>query len=61
MYETLYVSSPTLVDAFRGTLSRQVCDDRLGAWATRVVADSKMTISVRGREHIARHAIASGL
>jgi len=52
VYETLYVSAPTVVDAFRGGVTRQLCDDRLEAWATRVVANSEMMISVHGREHI---------
>ncbi len=52
VYETLYVSAPTVVDAFRGTVTRQVCDDRLEAWASRVVANSEMMISVHGRENI---------
>lgn len=52
MYETLYVSAPTVVDAVRGQVSRQVCDDRLEAWASRVVANSEMMISVHGRENI---------
>jgi 1-acyl-sn-glycerol-3-phosphate acyltransferase len=52
VYETLYVSAPTVVDAFRGTITRQVCDDRLEAWASRVVANSEMMISVHGRENL---------
>ena len=52
VYETLYVSAPTVVDAFRGTVSRQVCDDRLESWASRIVANSEMMISVHGRENI---------
>ncbi len=52
VYETLYVSAPTVVDAFRGTVSRQVCDERLESWASRVVANSEMMISVHGRENI---------
>jgi 1-acyl-sn-glycerol-3-phosphate acyltransferase len=52
VYETLYVSAPTVVDAVRGTISRQTCDERLEGWASRVVANSEMMISVHGREHI---------
>ncbi len=52
VYETLYVSAPTVVDALRGTVTRQVCDERLESWATRVVANSEMMISVHGRENI---------
>ncbi len=52
VYETLHVSAPTVVDAFRGTVSREVCDDRLESWASRIVANSEMMISVHGRENI---------
>lgn len=52
VYETLYVSAPTVVDAFRGTVSRKVCDERLESWASHVVANSEMMISVHGRENI---------
>ncbi len=52
VYETLHVSAPTVVDAVRGTLTRQICDARIESWATRVVANSEMLITVRGREHV---------
>ncbi len=53
VYETLSVSAPTVVDALRGSVTREACDERLEAWASRVVANSEMMISVHGREHIA--------
>jgi 1-acyl-sn-glycerol-3-phosphate acyltransferase len=56
VYETLYVSAPTVVDAARGRISRKVCDDRLEAWASRVVRNAEILVSVRGREHIAEGA-----
>jgi 1-acyl-sn-glycerol-3-phosphate acyltransferase len=52
VYETLYVSAPTVVDAFRGSVTREVCDERLESWASRVVANTEMVISVHGREHV---------
>jgi 1-acyl-sn-glycerol-3-phosphate acyltransferase len=52
VYETLYVSAPTVVDAFRGSITRAVCDERLEAWASRVVANTEMMINVNGRENI---------
>lgn len=52
VYETLYISAPTVVDALRGTITRERCDERLEAWASRVVANSEMMISVHGRENI---------
>src|SRR5262249_58618005 len=45
--------APAVVDAFRGTITRELCDERLEAWATRVVANSEMMISVHGRDHLA--------
>jgi 1-acyl-sn-glycerol-3-phosphate acyltransferase len=54
VYETLYVSAPTVVDALRGTITRQVCDERLQSWSTRIIANTEMMISVRGREHVDR-------
>lgn len=52
VYETLYVSVPTVIDAVRGNVTREACDGRLGSWAERVVANSGMAIDVRGREHL---------
>lgn len=53
VYETLNVSAPTVLDAWRGSITRTVCDERLESWASRVVANTEMMISVHGREHIA--------
>lgn len=52
VYETLHVSAPTFVEAILGTVSREVCDARLADWAARVVANTGMAITVRGREHL---------
>lgn len=52
VYETLYVSAPTVVDAFRGSVTREVCDERLESWASRVVSNAEMVITVHGRENI---------
>lgn len=51
VYETLYVCAPTLVEAVRGKVSREVCDARIEAWASRVVANTGMAVHVRGRAH----------
>jgi 1-acyl-sn-glycerol-3-phosphate acyltransferase len=53
IYETLAISVPTLVDATLGRLDKQVCDDRLAAWASRLVDNAQMSLEVRGREHLA--------
>lgn len=50
--ETLATSTSTVVDAMRGTITKEACDDRLEEWASRVVANSEMMISVHGRENV---------
>lgn len=52
VYETLAVSAPTVVDAVRGRLSRKACDERLETWASHVVRNLEMLLTVRGREHM---------
>lgn len=54
VYETLAVSAPTVLDAVRGRLSRDVCDARLAAWAERVMRHTRMQVDVRGRENLER-------
>ncbi len=51
VYETLAISAPTVVEAFRGTLSAEGCDARLAGWAQRVVGNLDMKVEVHGREH----------
>jgi 1-acyl-sn-glycerol-3-phosphate acyltransferase len=53
IYETFAISFPTVVDAVRGRVTKEICDDRLAGWAERVVLNSRMEIEVRGREHLA--------
>ena len=48
VYETLAVSAPTVVDAYRGTLTAKSCDDRLETWASRVVRNAEILLTVRG-------------
>lgn len=52
VYETLAISVPTVVEGFKGTISKDDCDERLEGWASRVIANTEMIISVSGREHI---------
>lgn len=54
VYETLYVSAPTVVEAARGTLSRATIEDRIEAWASRVIRNAEILLTVRGRENIER-------
>ena len=56
MAETLRISVPTVLDAARGKLTMQTCDDRLTAWANRIVDHLGMTIEVEGRENFSRSA-----
>ncbi len=51
MAETLRISVPTVVDATRGRLTMQTCDERLAAWSNRIVEHLGMQIEVSGREH----------
>lgn len=52
IYETLAISWPTVVDAVRGRVTKEVCDDRLAGWAERIVVDSRIDVEVVGREHL---------
>lgn len=50
---TAKISVPTLIEAARGTLDPRVCDERLAEWSQRLLADAKIELTVRGREHAA--------
>jgi 1-acyl-sn-glycerol-3-phosphate acyltransferase len=52
VYETLYVSAPTVVEAARGTLTRDAVDERLEAFASRVVRNAEILVTVRGRDNL---------
>lgn len=52
VYETLSISVPTVVDGLKGTISKDGCDQRLESWASRIIANTEMIITVSGREHI---------
>ncbi len=56
MVETLAISVPTVVDATRGRLTKQMCDDRLESWSGKIVEHLEMTLDVSGRENLARDA-----
>lgn len=60
VYETLAISSVTVADAVRGTVSKEACDDRLESWASRVVSNAEMIVSVTGREHIEPNRLGQG-
>ena len=50
--ETLRISLPTIVQAARGTLTQQICDERLDSWSRRLVRQAGIEIDVKGREHL---------
>lgn len=50
--ETLAISWPTVVDAFRHRVTKPVCDDRLDGWCHRVVRRCGAEVTIAGREHL---------
>jgi 1-acyl-sn-glycerol-3-phosphate acyltransferase len=52
-YEALAVSAPTVLDAARGRLTQRDCDERLEQFASHVMRNAEIVVSVRGREHLA--------
>jgi 1-acyl-sn-glycerol-3-phosphate acyltransferase len=54
--ETLEISASTVVQAVRGTLTKQICDDRLASWSRAVVENARIALDVRGREHLVTDA-----
>jgi 1-acyl-sn-glycerol-3-phosphate acyltransferase len=52
VYETLEISWPTVIEAVRGRVTKEVCDDRLEGWARAVVENARIALDVRGREHL---------
>lgn len=51
IYETLAISFPTMLEAFGGRVTRQVCDDRLDRWARNVVHNAHIELELVGREN----------
>jgi 1-acyl-sn-glycerol-3-phosphate acyltransferase len=54
IYETLAVCWPTVVDAFRGRVTKELCDQRLERWSRAIVKNAKIELDVRGRENMER-------
>jgi 1-acyl-sn-glycerol-3-phosphate acyltransferase len=53
VYETFAISFPTMVDAVRGRVTKELCDRRLAHWAHRIVADhTQLDVEVHGRENL---------
>lgn len=53
VYETFAISFPTMIEAVRGRVTKQVCDDRLDRWARNIVRNNRMNVTVTGRENVA--------
>lgn len=53
IYETLAISAPTVVDAFRGRVSKEECDARLDRWSRNCLANARVELDVAGAERLA--------
>ncbi|WP_437682476.1 lysophospholipid acyltransferase family protein [Sorangium sp. So ce131] len=53
IFDTLRICFPTVVDAVRGRVTLERCDERLDWWARKVLEDADVDLIVRGREHAA--------
>jgi 1-acyl-sn-glycerol-3-phosphate acyltransferase len=51
VYETLAISWPTVLDAARGQITVEGCNERLTSWSDNIVRNARMRVEVRGREH----------
>jgi 1-acyl-sn-glycerol-3-phosphate acyltransferase len=52
LYETFAVSLPTVVDALRHRVTKELCDERLARWGRRVVENAGIDLEVLGRQHL---------
>jgi 1-acyl-sn-glycerol-3-phosphate acyltransferase len=52
IYETLAVSFPTVVDAVRRRVTKELCDERLARWARAVIENAGIHLEVVGRENL---------
>jgi len=50
--ETLRISVPTLVQAAQGTLTTQICDERLDSWSKALVRQAGIRLDVKGTENL---------
>lgn len=51
-YETVKICVPTILDGWLGRVSARKCDQRLDSWSRNLVRLARITIDVRGREHL---------
>jgi len=54
VYETLAISAPTVVEALRGRVTKELCDQRLEHWSRAVLDNAGVALEVHGRENLAR-------
>jgi 1-acyl-sn-glycerol-3-phosphate acyltransferase len=52
IYETLRISVPTVIDAARGRVTKELSDRRLARWAHAIVENAHIELQVQGREHL---------
>lgn len=50
--DTARISVPTVLDAARGRLDAEACDERLAWWSRKLFADAEISLVVRGRENL---------
>jgi 1-acyl-sn-glycerol-3-phosphate acyltransferase len=53
VYETLAISVPTMIDAFRGRVTKELSDRRLDRWARNIVRNARIELDVVGRDNMA--------
>jgi 1-acyl-sn-glycerol-3-phosphate acyltransferase len=50
--ETLRISLPTMLQAAQGTLTSQICDERLDSWSLQLVRQAGIRLEVKGTENL---------
>jgi 1-acyl-sn-glycerol-3-phosphate acyltransferase len=52
IYETVAISVPTVFDALRGRITKELCDYRLQRWGHNIVEHARLKLDVVGRDHM---------
>jgi 1-acyl-sn-glycerol-3-phosphate acyltransferase len=52
IYETLAISAPTVVNVLQGSLTKEICDERLARWSRAVLHNARIDLEVVGRENV---------
>jgi 1-acyl-sn-glycerol-3-phosphate acyltransferase len=52
LVHTARITLPTVVDAVLGRIDPDMLDQRLASWAQKMIDEARITIVVRGREHL---------